>query len=219
MKGKLIVIEGGDGSGKSTQFAMLRDRLEHEKYNLFTTKFPRHGHPSAYFVGRMLRGEYGTLEEQNPYRTSLFYTLDRFDASEEIKQHMDRGDIVLLDRYTSANIGHQGSKIEDTEERKKYIEWLDTMEYTICDIPRPDIVFYLHMPVHFAVDLIAKRTDQEKDIHEGNMEYLYKTEQAFLEASSLLPNWQIIECVKNDQLRSIGDIHEELYKKVLNTMG
>ncbi|MFN7160215.1 MAG: dTMP kinase [Candidatus Gracilibacteria bacterium] len=219
MRGKLIVLEGGDSSGKSTQFRALKERLEKENISFYTTKFPRHDHPSAYFVDKMLRGEYGSLEEQNPYRTSLFYALDRFDAMPEINDALHDGKLVILDRYTSANIGHQGSKIQDAAKRSAYIQWLEDLEYNICGIPKPDKVYYLHMPTEKALELLEKRNTasaapKEVDIHEQDASHLYKTEEAYLEAVRLFTNWEIIECAEHNRIRSIEEIHEDLYIRV-----
>lgn len=212
--GKLIVIEGGDGSGKSTQFALLKERLTKEKIKFWSTKFPRHHHPSAYFVEKMLHGDYGSLEEQNPYRTSLFYMLDRYDAAAEIRAHLEQGDLVILDRYTSANVGHQASKIMDPIERKRFISWLWEMEYGICELPKPDKIFYLHMPHMLAFDLLQKRTDTKHDIHETNLDYLKNVEDAFLDAAALFPEWEKISCTTSGCLRSIEEIHEVLFTKI-----
>lgn len=220
MKGKLIVIEGGDGSGKSTQFTLLKQRLEQDGTLFYTTKFPRHGEASSYFVDKMLQGGYGSLEKQNPYRTSLFYALDRFDAAPEIIDSLEKGIHVILDRYTSANIAHQGSKISDPEERKKYITWLEDLEYNICGIPKPDKVYYLHMPTYHALQLMEKRKREEGttnsvDIHEADASYLMRTEEAYLEASKIFSNWEKIECAEESEIKTISTIHNELYEMIL----
>src|SRR4051812_49023840 len=119
-----IVIEGTDGSGKGTHTKMLLDWLREQGHEVVDFDFPQYGTPSAYFVERYLNGEFGTLEEIGPYRGSLFFAMDRYDAGFRIRSAQANGQIVVSNRYVGSNMGHQGGKIDDPVERRKYFEWL-----------------------------------------------------------------------------------------------
>src|SRR2546423_12717689 len=127
-KGKFIVLEGTDGSGKTTQFKKLIDRLEKE-HEVTTFDFPQYAKPSSYFVKEYLNGRYGTLAEVGPYRASIFYALDRFDVGREISKWLKEDKIIVSNRYVSSNMGHQGAKIKDIKERKEYFKWIDQFEF------------------------------------------------------------------------------------------
>ncbi|PIZ57474.1 thymidylate kinase, partial [bacterium (Candidatus Torokbacteria) CG_4_10_14_0_2_um_filter_35_8] len=143
-KGKLIVIEGADGSGKATQTGLLIKRLKKEIFDVRTMDFPRY-YDSVYgdMVGRFLKGEYGTLKEINPYLAAILYALDRKAAQPQLIDWLHLGKIVVANRYVSSNQAHQASRIETLEDRKKFLRWLDTLEYGIHSLPRPDILFFL----------------------------------------------------------------------------
>lgn len=217
--GKLIIIEGSDGTGKTTQTRLLSERIEREGEKTHYVHFPRHDHPSAYFVGKMLRGEYGPLEDQEPYRTSVFYTLDRFDASFELRPLLESGIHVITDRYTSSNIGHQGGKFHSLEEKKKYFSWLDEFEYGTFNIPKPDMVIFLHAPFEVSQKLLEERNKdghngQKGDIHEADKEHLRAATQSYEIAASMFDYWHSVECVEGGKLRSIEEIHEDVYATV-----
>ncbi len=224
-KGKLIIIEGADGAGKTTQTQELRKRLESLGEKTHYIHFPRHEHPSSYFVGRMLRGEYGPLEEQEPYRTSVFYTLDRYDASFELKELLSKGVHVITDRYTSSNVGHQGGKFKTLEEKKKYFAWLDQFEYDTFGIPRPDMVIFLHVPPEVSVDLIAQRNGehghngQKGDIHESDSQHLKDAVDSYMTACNMFDYWYSIPCSVDGQLKSIEEIHKDVYDLVQKELG
>ena len=159
IRGKFIVFEGIDGSGKATQVKLLKEHLEREGFKVEKIDFPRHGENPAFFVDKYLTGKYGTAEEVGPYRGSIFYALDRYDASFKINDWLKEGKIVLIDRYVASNIGHQGGKITDKEERKKFFRWLYDLEYNIFKIPRPDFTFILCPPsisIHDKSDMPGK---------------------------------------------------------------
>src|SRR6266403_2732213 len=143
-RGKFIVIDGTDGSGKTTQFKLLQDTLQAEGYEVETTDFPQYGKKSAGLVEEYLNGKYGN--EVNPYASSIFYAVDRFDASKQMQEWLDQGKIILSNRYVLASAGHQGGKIEDKDERVKFFRWLNNLEYKIFGIPQPDLNIILHVP-------------------------------------------------------------------------
>jgi dTMP kinase len=218
MKGKLIVIDGTDGSGKGTQSALLIERLAREGKQVRLTDFPQYGQPSAFFVEKYLRGEYGSLESVNAYKASLFYALDRYDASFHMRQWLDQGTLIISNRYVSSNMGHQAGKIADPVEREKFLTWLKDTEYGMLEIPRPDVNILLFMPPDIGQTLVDKKADRaytqgkKRDIHEGNIDHLRAASEAYREVAQH-EGWKIITCVEEDgvTIRTIEAIHEEIY--------
>ena len=213
-KGKLIVIEGTDGSGKATQIAILIDRLKKEnKVEAFD--FPQYGNWSAIFVEKYLRGEFGSSDEVSPYKASLFFALDRYAASFKIKKLMEDGYTVIANRYTTSNMGHQAGKIKDQKEREKFLKWLDELEFTHLGLPKPDIVIFLHMPAEIGQKLVEKKGHRDyigdkKDIHESDIYHLRDSEKAYLQVAKMF-KWKTIECVENGSLLSKEKIAERVY--------
>ncbi len=146
--GKLIVIDGIDGSGKATQVALLKKRLQQEGVRVKTIDFPRYyNNFFGGLIGEYLSGKYGDFIAMDPRVASVLYAADRFESSKEIKKWLDEGYVVLADRYVSANQIHQAGKIDEPKVRKEFLAWLDTMEYEVFQIPRPDLVVYLDVPL------------------------------------------------------------------------
>jgi dTMP kinase len=216
-KGKFIVIEGTDGSGKGTQVAMLVDSIKKQKTAVEVADFPQYDNFSGAFVAKYLRGEYGTANEVGPYRASVFYALDRYDKSFDIKKWIDEGKIIISNRYVSANMGHQTGKIEGKKKRDIFLKWLDNLEFGIFNIPRPDVTILLYMPPEVGqklVDQKAKRDytkGKKRDIHEADLDHLKKASEAYLYVAKKY-GWKIINCVENGILLS----REEVHKKVLD---
>ena len=219
MKGKFIVIDGTDGSGKGTQTKKLVDRLRAEGKNVELFDFPRYGNPSAYFVEKYLRGEYGTIQDIGAYRASLFFALDRYDASFPLREKLGQGITVISNRYVSANKGHHMGQIKDPEERKVFLRWLNELEYGICGIPKPDMTVLLHVPAAIGYELVAKKDERgyldgkKRDIHEADPEHLRAAEAAYLELPKIdtQENWTVLECTEGGELLSIEKIHERLW--------
>ncbi|HEY9585647.1 MAG TPA: thymidylate kinase [Candidatus Paceibacterota bacterium] len=218
MKGKLIVIDGTDGSGKATHAGLLIDRLSREGKEVKLTDFPQYGQPSAFFVEKYLRGEYGPLESVDAYKASLFYALDRYDASFHMRRWLEEGTIIVSNRYVSSNMGHQAGKIADPREREKFLTWLKDIEYGMLDIPHPDVNILLFMPPEVGQRLVDNKGDRaytkgkKRDIHEGDINHLRHASEAYREVAQR-EGWKIISCVQEDgaTLRAIEEIHEELY--------
>jgi len=203
--GKFIVIDGTDGSGKTTQLNLLKNRLEAEGYVVAIADFPQYNTKSAGLVEEYLSGKYGKADEINSYKASIFYAVDRYDASFKIRQWLREGKIVLANRYTSANMGHQGCKIENPLERRVFFNWLDDLEYKIFEIPRPDLSIILHVDSAISQRLIKERGREDwngktADIHEDNLEHLKKAEQVYLEIANNFPNFKLINCTRNNEL-------------------
>lgn len=220
LPGKLIVIEGTDGSGKATQTKLLIERMRREGIPVTSISFPQYGKKSAGLVEEYLNGRYGKSNEVSPYAASLFYALDRFDLSEEIRERLAEGAHIVTDRYVDANSGHQGGKIKDPKEREKFLAWLYEIEYEILHIPRPDLVVVLHMPAEIGQKLVARKQERlyieggkKADSHEGDLEHLKAAEQSYLWLVKKNPNdHKVIECVSGGELFSPEIIHEKIWR-------
>ncbi len=214
LTGKFVVIDGPDGSGKSTQMKLLLNTLEVSGYDPAVFDFPQYGQPSAAMAEKYLNGDYGKL---GPQAASIFYAIDRFDASFKKRELMRQGKIIVSDRYVSSNAGHQGTKIDDYGERIKFYKWLDNLEFGIYNIPKPDLTIILHIPHEKTLELIDGRLQKggrAKDIHEQDVEHLKRAEQVYLEIAELMPNTRLVECVENGQLLTPNEIHGKVWELV-----
>lgn len=216
-KGKLIVIEGTDGSGKKTQAALLIERLKKDGSKAISASFPQYGTKSAGPTEEFLSGKYGKPTEVDPYVSSVFYAVDRFDLSQELKKLLDGGCIVILDRYVDSNVGHQGGKIKNPEEREKYVEWLYDFEYRIMGIPRPDLTLILHVPAELSEKLIPQKQTLiavEKN-HELGLKHLKNAESSYLWLAKKFPeDHKVVECVENGALLPPEKIHEKVWNVI-----
>ena len=215
--GKLIVIEGTDGSGKSTQFRLLTKRLEQENRSFQKLVFPQYSEPSSALIRMYLGGEFGTKpSDVNAYAASAFFAVDRYASYKKVwGQWYENGGLILSDRYTTSNAVHQASK-EPEQTRSEFMQWLYEFEYDRLGLPRPDLTIYLDVPTDFTEKLLRHReadTDTKADIHEQDMEYL-ATCRRIGKAAAAFYGWTVIECVRNGVMRSIEDIHEEIYRHV-----
>jgi dTMP kinase len=216
--GKLIVIESGtDASGKTTQIEKLYKRLKDEGYSTEKVDFPDYQNPSSILVRMYLQGEFGrNPREINPYAASTFFAVDRFASyQKKWKELYHQGTLIIADRYTTSNMIHQASKIEDEEEKEKFLEWLRDLEFNKLQLPEPDLVIFLDVPPLYSQEILRDRS--EKDIHELDLDYLRATYQnACWVAQSY--RWQRIDCIEAGKLRSIEEIHEEIYSIVLGIL-
>ena len=212
--GKLFVIDGTDGSGKQTQLAKLKERLDKEGIEYKTVSFPNYDSPSSSLVKMYLGGEFGTDPKQvSPYIASTFYAADRYATFKKgYEEYYHNGGIILADRYTTANMVHQAGKIEDDAEREKFLNWLWDFEFGLYGLPVPTEVFFLNMPTEYAIKLMESRKNKithesKKDIHERDKNHL---QDAYNEACKLVKkyNWYEVKCVKDEEIRSIDEIHE-----------
>lgn len=216
--GKLIVLEGLDGSGKSTQLSILENKIASLGLKFKTVSFPEYNLPSCEPVKMYLAGEFGTKpEDVNAYAASLFYTVDRFASmKKDWGNFYDEGGIILAGRYTTSNAIHQTSKLEK-EKWSEYLSWLEEIEYEKVGIPRPDKVIYLNVPIEVSQNLLSKRYDgdeSKKDIHESDINYLKHCHLAAEFAKEKF-GWDNVECYKNGTMRSREDIAEEIFSLVL----
>ena len=215
--GKLIVIEGTDGSGKSTQFRCLTERLTREGKTFQKLVFPQYSEPSSALIRMYLGGEFGTSpSDVSAYAASAFYAVDRYASYKKVwGEFYEQGGLILSDRYTTSNAVHQASK-EAPEDREKYLHWLYDFEYAKMGLPKPDLVIYLDVPTDFTQKLLRHReaaTNTTADIHEQDMQYLATCRETGRAAAAYY-GWTVISCVKDGQMRSIEDIHEEIYRHV-----
>ena len=218
--GKLFVIDGTDGSAKQTQFTKLQERLTKDNINFKTVSFPNYESPSSSLVKMYLSGEFGeNAKDVSPYIASTFYAADRYATFKTgYQKFYEEGGIILADRYTTANMVHQAGKIKDKQERKKFLDWLWDFEFNLYSLPVPTEVFFLNMPVEKSLELIQNRDNKfthntKKDIHERDKSHLIDSYNAACEVAKEY-NWYEIKCIKDNNLRTIEDIHEEIYKEV-----
>ncbi len=218
--GKLFVIDGTDGSGKQTQFQKLQESLTKDGIDYKVVSFPNYDSPSSSLVKMYLSGEFGeNAKEISPYIASTFYAADRYATFQKgYKKYYEDGGIILADRYTTANMVHQAGKIKDEGEREKFLNWLWDFEFNLYGLPVPSEVFFLNMPIENAVDLIKNRENKfthqdKKDIHERDINHLKDAYEAACDVSKKY-NWYEIKCVKNNEIRTIEDIHQEIYNEV-----
>ncbi|MDP1619421.1 MAG: thymidylate kinase [Candidatus Moranbacteria bacterium] len=222
-EGKFIVIDGTDGSGKATQTKLLVSKLRKNKFKVKTIDFPRYyDNFFGKFIGECLAGEYGDFLALNPRIASIVYAADRFESSKGIKQWLASGNIVIADRYASSNQIHQGGKIQDEKERKKFQKWLEEMEFGVFAIPKPDAIIYLDVPVEITQKLLAGEDGSykkrylkgRKDAAENDVAHLQDAKDSAIKMIKKNNNWQKIICVKNGQLMSIGEIGDAIWNKV-----
>lgn len=219
-KGRFIVIDGPDGTGKTTQANLLIKTLqvsgylpEQDEPPLFD--FPQYGTASSILLERYLAGEFGNL---NPEATSILYSIDRFDASFKLRAMLNNGKIIIANRYVSSNAGHQGAKIADKDDRIKFYKWLDKLEYITFGIPRPDLTIILHIPFEVSWEMIQERSrkneDRPTDIHETDRKHLQIAEQVYLEYASLTPNTKLVECYHEGRLLNPEEVHAKIWELV-----
>jgi dTMP kinase len=222
-KGKLIVIDGTDGSGKTTQIKFLYRQLKKEGHMVKLLDFPEYyKNFFGKFIGHCLSEQYYNWINIHPKIASIAYAADRWESSEKIKNWLKKGYIILADRYVSANQIHQGGKIKNAKKRNDFIKWLDEMEYKVFKIPRPDAVFYLNMPINMILKLIRERNKEnkrnylgnKKDVHEKDVNFLKNSQKTALWLAKTQKGWIKIECVKNNVLNTRENINEEICEKV-----
>lgn len=217
MSGKLIIFEGTDGSGKATQTALLCRELERRGIPYKKLDFPRYGEESSALVRLYLSGAFGSHpDDVNAYAAASFFAVDRYASyKQDWGKFYEDGGLVLADRYTTSNAVHQGSKLPPAEQ-EAYFRWLFDFEYRLLGLPEPDLVIYLDVPVDQTEKNMLHRqadTNTSGDIHETNTEYLRACRLAAGTAADRF-GWRRIPCVENGVMRSIEDIHKEVYSAV-----
>lgn len=219
MAGKIIVIEGTDCSGKETQTKLLEKRLKERGKKCIRFDFPNYKTPTGKIVGGAYLGkpeigpclfEEGAVNV-DPHVVCLYYAADRKYSLPEIQKYLDQDYNVILDRYTTSNLAHQGSKIHEKDERFNMYQWIDKLEYWLLKLPKPDKTIFLHVPYENTLELRKSRKDIDE--HEKSLDHLKYAEEAYVELAELY-NWSTIECIKDGKLRTIEDISDEVLKIV-----
>ncbi len=222
-RGKLIVIDGTDGSGKATQAKLLVKRLKNDGEKVKTIDFPRYYQNFfGKLVGECLSGMNGDFAKLDPKIASVLYAADRFESSKEIHSWLKSGFYVIADRYVSSNQIHQGGKIIEEKKRKEFLTWLDEMEYNVFKIPRPDVIIYLDVPLNISRELMANEDKSskksylkgKKDLHESDPAHLLNAKKSAIKLIKKQNNWIKIDCVKNTKLLTIESINDIIWKEV-----
>lgn len=219
-RGKLIAIEGIDGSGKRTQVELLTAALRERGHSVFATGFPQYDSWFGKMVGQFLNGELGPLESVDPHFSALLYAGDRYEAKGKLEAALNNGQIVLVDRYIGSNLAHQTARV-DAAKRAAFQEWIEHLEYGIYGMPKEDLVLYLRVPAVEAQKLVAMKsarsyTSAQKDLLEASLRHLEDAARMY-EALSKRPNWNTIECFdsKRNQMREAEKIAQEILGTVL----
>ena len=223
-KGKLIVIDGTDGSGKATQVKYLTERLKKDGFKVKIVDFPEYyKHFFGAFVGHCLSEQYYNFINVHPKIASVLYAADRWQSKTEMEKWLKEGYIVVANRYVSANQIHQGGKIADTRKRNDFIKWLNQMEYEEFGIPRPDLTLYLSLPIQIVMKLLNERESSQmkrkylkknKDVHEADEKFMENSIKSALWLAKTQPNWSKINCESKGEILSREQIHEMVYKEV-----
>ena len=223
-KGKLIVLDGADGAGKATQTRLLIARLKKEGKRVKTLDFPQY--QKNFFgalIGECLTGEHGNFATLSPYIASTLYAADRFESKKMLEGWLKQGYTVVLDRYVSANQIHQGGKIRDPKERKKFLAWLDTMEFGVYKLPRPNVIVYLDVPYEISEELLkgtgatARKSylkKGDKDQVENDEQYLRASRESAVKMVKNSNQWERIVCTKKGALLTREAIHERIWETV-----
>ena len=217
MQGRLIVLEGIDGSGKSTQFKLLTERLEREGLAFRKIAFPRYDNSSSALLKSYLGGEFGkNPEDVSAYAASTFFFVDRFASYKtDWGKYYEEGGLILCDRYTTSNAIHQGAKLPPAE-RGEFLRWLYDFEFVLMELPKPDAVIYMDIDLETSLNQMKARqisTGQQGDIHETHVGYLKNCLEAGRAASESLA-WNSIPCLRDGVMRTPENIHEEVYSLV-----
>lgn len=209
-KGKLIVIEGGDGSGKTTQAKLLFNSLRKRKTPTVYISFPRYeGSMWGKMVRRYLSGDFGEVDQVDPYFASMLYAGDRFSAAPKIRKWLSEGKVVVCNRYVGSNIGHMAAKLKSQSERSKFIKWLEDLEYGENGIPKEDVVVLLAVDPAVSRGLMRGRN---LDIHEKDLKYQEEVFKVYDSQAKQKKNWVKVDCTRGGEILSAQEIHEKVLK-------
>ena len=221
MQGRLIVFEGTDGSGKATQSALLCQELTRRGVPFRKLEFPRYQEESSALIRLYLGGAFGSdPDDVNAYAASTFYSVDRYASyKQDWGGFYESGGLLIADRYTTSNMVHQMTKYEDEVKRKDFLSWLEKTEYGELELPRPDLVILLDIPLAVSENLVKERAKKggSMDIHEQHLDYLRKCHDAYRQLVALY-HWKRIPCTEEGRLRSIENIGKDVEKAVAAVM-
>lgn len=220
MKGYIISIEGTDGSGKHTQQQLLIEELKKQNRQVFSLSFPNYDSPSAAAVKMYLNGEFGSDPNcLDAYEASVLYAVDRMCTYKKtIAKHYDSGELIVFDRYVQSNFIHQCNKLQTQAERNEYLDWIQDLEYNKMHLPKPDLIFFIEMPVEKSLELARERGELknggQKDILEQDKAYMLSAYNNGLALAKRF-GWNIVHCVdEHGDLKSIPQIHSEIMEIV-----
>jgi len=222
MKGKLIVIEGTDCSGKETQSNLLIEKLKNDGVRIEKFSFPNYNSPTGRIIGGPYLGKSyicdGWFPEGapnvDPKVSALYYAADRLYNIDKIKFLLENGVNVILDRYVYSNMAHQGGKLDSESDRNSMYDWLDNLEFNLLELPKPDISVFLHMPFEFSL-ILKKNREEAMDQNEKDKNHLINAENAFIELAKKY-DFYTIQCNDGDRIKTIEEINEDLYNYVSN---
>ena len=222
MKGKLIVIEGTDCSGKETQSNLLIEKLKSDGVRIEKFSFPNYNSPTGKIIGGPYLGKSyicdGWFPEGapnvDPKVSALYYAADRLYNIDKIKFLLENGVNVILDRYVYSNMAHQGGKLDSESDRNSMYDWLDNLEFNLLELPKPDISVFLHMPFEFSL-ILKKNREEDMDQNEKDKNHLINAENAFIELAKKY-DFYTIQCNDGDRIKTIEEINIDLYNYVSN---
>ncbi len=221
-KGCFIVIDGGDGSGKTTQAKLLIEYLKKIQIPVDYFDFPQYYNSfHGKTVARFLRGEFGDINEVSPYLASLAYALDRASVKKEMDKILNKGTYIVANRYATSNMAHQGAKFKDREKREDYLSWVYELEYKVHKIPKEDIVIYLYVPWEIGLKLTTKKGERgylkgKEDIHEKDLDFRKASEEMYLQLAKRYRHWVKIDCIEDGKLLSPEVIHKKIVEVLKN---
>lgn len=227
-KGKLIVIDGTDGSGKATQVALLSKRLKKDGHKVKVVDFPEYyKNFFGKFIGHCLSEQYYNFLGVHPKITSVLFAADRWESSKDMKEWLDKGYVVIANRYVSANQIHQGGKIKSAKKRADFMKWLNQMEYEVFGIPKPDITLYLSLPIKIVLELLKGRDSskmkreylkKKKDVYESDVDFLINSRKSAMKLVKENSNFIKIECSEKGKILSREEVHNMVYKEVIKIL-
>jgi dTMP kinase len=224
-KGKFIVIDGTDGSGKATQVGLLVKKIKENGYAVKTIDFPRYyDNFFGKLIGECLSGKHGDFLAINPHIASVIYAADRWESSNKIEEWIKDGNIVVVDRYASSNQIHQGAKIKNKKKKLVFLKWLENLEFEVFKIPKPDLIVFLDVPVKITLELLKKKTANKKkrymegrgDAAEDNPQHLHDSQKSAIFLLEQYNNWLRIDCTKEGKIMSKKEISDLVWGKVKN---
>lgn len=222
--GKFIAIEAPDGCGKKTQVALLIKRFKKEGYKVRTIDFPQYyDNFFGKLIGECLAGEHGDFAKLDPKIASVLYAADRYESSKKIKKWLKDGCVVIADRYANSNQIHQGGKILDSQKRREFLKWLGEMEFGVFEIPKPDAIVFLNVPLKLSLELLKNKDNAEKkgylkgkkDAHESDPQHLLNAKRSALNLVKEDNNWIGIKCAKNGKLLGREEIAEMVWNSLV----
>lgn len=223
MSALLVAIEGIDGSGKGTQASLLRESLIEKGYSCGLIRFPRYEETTfGRTIARYLNGEFGNLQTVGPYFAALLYAGDRFESLPLIRSDQAAREVLIFDRYVPSNLAHQAAKLPPPD-REPFLAWVQSIEYGVYGLPRPDLVIWLDMPVAMARDLIARKsarryTAKDADLHEADGDYLARTAELYRELSTRDERWRAVTCCLDNLVRTPQAVQEEILERVRSAL-